>query len=73
MTRNGRVHRPIGRLWAWLDAGHLFDTAEQHKKHAPDFAARVAARAEVEALPEVQDFLQHESGGPGAGEPVHSA
>ena len=34
-AKNGRSFRPIGRMWAWLDSAHLFDSAEAHKAFVP--------------------------------------
>ena len=69
---NGR--RPIGLLWSWLIWGQqhceeLIDCG-LHYRQRPEFALRASARAEFEALPENEQWVDVETGGRGGGEPV---
>ena len=68
MTKSMRYHRPIGQLWAWLEAGHGL-SKDQHACVVPSFEQRRRARQEFEALADVGEMLTAECGGVGLGEP----
>ena len=69
LSKNCSGERPLGRLWAWLDAGAAMGSKLEHQQHVPDLEARRRARRHFEALPGARMFLAEESGGPGRGEP----
>lgn len=50
--------RPLGHLAAWLCAAEAFDTKAAHFEYAPPYEARVAAREELDTIPE--PLLQQE-------------
>lgn len=69
LGKSGKNHRPVGRLWAWLDGAADFGSAEDHKRWVPTLAQRCAARAQFQIMDGVGDFLSEECGGAGGGEP----
>ena len=70
LSKSCRYHRPVGRLWAWLNAGASCGSKEEHVAYVPSWEERKAARIEFESLgTDVSEFLEGELGGVGVGEP----
>lgn len=65
VSRSCRIHRPVGYLWAWLDAADACVSKEEHVAFVPDFATRRAARDVFSAIPGTEDWLQAEAQGEG--------
>ena len=57
--------RPIGHLWAWLEAAHVCVDKDQHKRCKPSYEERRTARVAFQALPGVQAWVDAEYGGEG--------
>ena len=68
-SRSCKFERPVGRLWAWLNAGAAIGSKEDHAKYVPTLEDRTLARLEFENLPDTREFLDAECGGFGLGEP----
>ena len=71
LDRSGRAWRPLGRLWAWLspEGGACDGDRQRHRQYIPSWEVRIQARASFEDLAGAEEFLQHEAGGLGLGEP----
>lgn len=65
VSRSCRIHRPVGYLWAWLDAADACVSKEEHVAFVPDFATRRSARDVFSAIPGTEDWLQAEAQGEG--------
>ena len=57
--------RPIGHLWAWLEAAHVCVDKEEHKRFKPSYEERRTARVAFQALHGVQAWVDAEYGGEG--------
>ena len=68
----GQGRRPVGRLWAWLNAAEDFSSKLAHRRYVPPYPERVLARDEFEMLPGNEDWLVSETGGVGLPEPVET-
>ena len=63
-----RRKRPIGALWAFLAHGRPDQTKQEHTSYYATLEERELMREEFEALPDNQEWLDAEYGGPGLGE-----
>ena len=70
LTRNCRDHRPIGHLWAWLNAGPQALTKEEHRSWPISFQDRTLAREEFRDIAGTEEFFAAERSG--EGEPLIS-
>ena len=72
ISRSCRVARPLGVLWAWLDAHSRPDcgSARLHKDFVPDYDDRCRARTIAEGHPDAAEWVQAEAGEPGDPEPL---
>ena len=66
MSKRGSKSRPIGSLWAWLDAAERFGTKAEHRAFVPSHAERSAARDFVMCIEGSEDFFCAEADPHGA-------
>jgi hypothetical protein len=59
-SKSGRIGRPIGSLWAWLDGGATCLTALDHAAFIPPKADREIARTTVLLIDGSGDFFNAE-------------
>ena len=70
LSKSCRTRRPVGLLWAWLEAAENFDSKEAHKAFIPDYERRLQAREAFSLIDESKDWLDAEDGGTGGAEPA---
>ena len=70
LSRSCRNLRPVGLIFAWLEAGPSFQSKAAHKSYKPDYSTRVLARQRFAELPGSDSFLAAEADlGPAVDEP----
>ena len=67
-TRSCKSARPLGELWAFLNAAADCVTKAHHSAYVPDYATRLAARRQVAMQPAAQQWLDAEARIPGCTE-----